>query len=146
MAVKDAVYQVDNGNGFDEIHFKTKAKQVLMANGINLEDGFLNSKNSNGYSKLPNGLIIQWGVFTSNGINANAEISPTITLPINFPNRIGSVVPFVRKCVNESGATVNVEVIIKQVTIYTAGTYAIRLKAKEYVPGGVEVGYIAIGW
>lgn len=104
------------------------------------------SKNANGYSKLPNGLIIQWGVFTSNGINANAEISPTITLPINFPNRIGNVVPFVRKCVNESGATVNVEVIIKQVTIYTAGTYAIRLKAKEYVPGGVEVGYIAIGW
>ncbi|WP_268871539.1 hypothetical protein [Clostridium culturomicium] len=33
MAVKNAIYQVDNGSGFDEIHFKTKAAQVMMANG-----------------------------------------------------------------------------------------------------------------
>lgn len=37
MAVKNAVYQVDNGSGFDEIHFRTKAAMVKCNNGKDLE-------------------------------------------------------------------------------------------------------------
>lgn len=78
MAVKDAVYQVDNGNGFDEIHFKTKAAQVFMESGIDLESGFLASKSPNGYMKLPNGMIIQWG------IHGSPTTSKSIAFPIAF--------------------------------------------------------------
>lgn len=37
MAIKNAIYQVDNGNGFDEIHFKTKAEQVYCKDGKTVE-------------------------------------------------------------------------------------------------------------
>lgn len=37
MAVKNAIYQVDNGSGFDEIHFKTKASQVVCNDGKTVE-------------------------------------------------------------------------------------------------------------
>lgn len=37
MAIKNATYQVDNGNGFDEIMFKTIASQVKLKNGMDLE-------------------------------------------------------------------------------------------------------------
>ena len=40
MAVKNAVYQVDNGNEFDEIHFKTNASQVYCDNGETVEVNF----------------------------------------------------------------------------------------------------------
>lgn len=42
MAIKNAIYQVDNGADFDEIHFKTNAKQVYMSNGATVEDVVLN--------------------------------------------------------------------------------------------------------
>jgi hypothetical protein len=117
---------------------------IIEANRLLFFGGY--SINTNGYSKLPNGLILQWGVFTTPGINANAEITPTITIPIAFPNRMLIVMPYVRKSVNASGGTVNVEVAIKQVTHYTLSTFAPRLLAKAYVEGGVELGYIAIGY
>jgi hypothetical protein len=45
-------------------------------------NGFANSKSTNGYTYLPNGLIIQWG---STG-NISQATNHTITLPIAFPN------------------------------------------------------------
>ena len=45
---------------------------------------FENSKTENGYTKLPNGLIFQWGTVT--GILTNA--TSTVTLPIAFPTAI----------------------------------------------------------
>ena len=48
----------------------------LFANGLNTA--------TNGYQKLPSGLIIQWGAAAFNGANGiNGEV---ITLPIAFPN------------------------------------------------------------
>lgn len=35
--IKNAVYKVDNGTDFDEIHFKTKAAQVICSNGKTAE-------------------------------------------------------------------------------------------------------------
>ena len=46
---------------------------------------FTNSKNQNGYTKLPNGLIIQWGTFSGTS-TANKFDKISITFPIAFPN------------------------------------------------------------
>lgn len=80
---KNATYKVHNGTDFDEINFKTVASQVKMASGVDLENGFLNSKNPNGYTILPNGMILQWGSFTK-GLTAGGEDSAIITLPIQM--------------------------------------------------------------
>jgi len=45
------------------------------------------SKSTNGYTKLPNGLILQWGKYVTNSNNP-----VTITFPISFPNAVFSVV------------------------------------------------------
>ena len=84
---KNATYKVHNGTDFDEINFKTIASQVKMESGIDLESGFANNKDSTGYTKLPNGLIIQWG-----------DIKQTRPgwenfYPIQFPNACRIVVP-----------------------------------------------------
>lgn len=84
MAVeKNAIYKVHNGVDFDTINFKTIASQVKMASGVDLESGFLNSKGVTGYTKLPNGLILQWG-----WIATPSEGGYGVTLPITFPNGI----------------------------------------------------------
>jgi len=46
---------------------------------------FTCSKNQNGYTKLPNGLIIQWGK-TSLASSGSGWINWNITFPIAFPN------------------------------------------------------------
>ena len=35
--IKDAIYKVNNGTDFDTIHFETKASQVKMVDGSNVE-------------------------------------------------------------------------------------------------------------
>ena len=42
MAIKKAIYQVDNGTDFDEIHFKTSAEQVYLTSGANVNTAILN--------------------------------------------------------------------------------------------------------
>ena len=77
---KNATYKVHNGTDFDEINFKTLASQVKMASGIDLEDGFLCNKTAGaGYTKLPNGLIIQWGHITVPLAGTSLEVE------FNFP-------------------------------------------------------------
>jgi len=49
--------------------------------GRNIYNDFLNSKSTNGYTYLPNGLIFQWG-------NASVSSGATVTLPVTFPNNI----------------------------------------------------------
>lgn len=89
MAVKNAIYQVDNGNGFDEIHFRTKASQVIFSDGKTAEDkvNFIMANKSeinqtlkqiNGWEKDNNtGLVEQWGYIY--GLSSGET---TITLPI----------------------------------------------------------------
>ena len=47
---------------------------------------FSSSLQSNGYQKLPSGLIVQWGY-----ANGSASTDITVTMPITFPNRFVSV-------------------------------------------------------
>ena len=43
----------------------------------------------NGWTKLPNGLIIQWGIVTTSTVSNNR----TVTYPIPFPHKVLAVVP-----------------------------------------------------
>ena len=45
MAIKKAIYQIDNGANFDEIHFKTSAEQVYMPDGSDVKTSILSLQN-----------------------------------------------------------------------------------------------------
>jgi len=45
---------------------------------------FLSSKSTNGYTYLPNGIILQWGV----AVNVGGNSIQAVTLPITYPNAI----------------------------------------------------------
>ena len=47
-----------------------------------LSADFSSNKNTNGYQKLPSGIIIQWGRVSNNG-----DGTKTINYPIAFPNK-----------------------------------------------------------
>ena len=49
-------------------------------------NGFDNWKGQNGYTKLPNGLILQWG--TMDYTSYPGETKVDITFPITFPNNV----------------------------------------------------------
>lgn len=53
------------------------AKWIVVSSSFN---SFINSKTTNGYTYLPNGLIMQWGN------KGSFSSSTTVTLPITFPN------------------------------------------------------------
>lgn len=59
---------------------------VSLATTLNLAD-FANSKNENGYQRLPNGLILQWGITLS--IRDEQEL--VTSFPITFPTACLSV-------------------------------------------------------
>ena len=48
----------------------------------------------NGYSKLPNGLIIQWGTWVRTATETNNSVTYTITFPTSFPNTCLQIVPY----------------------------------------------------
>lgn len=127
--------------------FKTTGGTIegaLKVVGLLTLEGYSTSA-TGGYTKLPNGFMLQWGDFTTAGINANSEINPQRVFPVAFPSTTLIVAPFVKKCVSDLGATLNAEVVIKAVTINNKSAFQTKIKAKEYVSGGVVVGYIALG-
>lgn len=97
MAVKNAIYQVDNGSGFDEIHFKTKAAQVLCENGNDVEVEISNNKVLRGvdgdyrWVKLPDGTLIQNRKISAN-VNINTAWGTGFTGVI--PNNYGWPIAF----------------------------------------------------
>jgi hypothetical protein len=62
----------------------TAAKWIVVAQHLNYD--FLATKSSDGYTYLPNGLIIQWGFPTTSSQTHNSQT--TITFPIAFPNAV----------------------------------------------------------
>ncbi len=49
---------------------------------LSMGSGFTSSKTTNGYTYLPNGILLQWGYASS----VTEDVVSTITLPITFPN------------------------------------------------------------
>lgn len=62
------------------------------------KDIYLNgvSKNTNGYTKLPNGIIMQWG---ENVSIMQGQESKTISFPITFPNHCLGTLSFIKEVV-----------------------------------------------
>ena len=54
------------------------------------------SKNTNGYTKLPNGMIMQWG---ENVSIMRGEESKTISFPITFPNHCLGTLSFIKEVI-----------------------------------------------
>lgn len=71
------------------VYSSTLSKWIVVS--LNYKSAFLNSKATSGYTYLPNGLILQWGLGSSNSIGANASRADTLTFPITFPNAIFGV-------------------------------------------------------
>jgi hypothetical protein len=65
--------------------------------------GFTASLSSNGYQKLPSGVIMQWGTFTSDA-SITLGSPQVITLPIKFPTSI-----FHASSIPDGAATVSPE-------------------------------------
>ena len=53
-----------------------------------------NSKNTNGYTRLPNGLIMQWGKWVKTATETSSSYTYTINFPTSFPNACLMVVPY----------------------------------------------------
>jgi hypothetical protein len=116
--------------------YTTNAEMVdYVASQIPVID-FTNSKTTNGYQKLPNGLILQWGKYNSNV----SESDYSITFPIVFPTA----------CLNITGNVINTVGsgdynTWVQVRSITATTAVIRIQAAESV-GGNGFYWFAIGY
>jgi len=59
------------------------SKWIVISSSFN---NFVNSKATNGYTYLPNGLVMQWGLQSSVGSSGS-----TVTFPVAFPNALLSV-------------------------------------------------------
>lgn len=144
---KNATYKVHNGTDYDEINFKTIASQVKMLSGVDLESGFSNNKDTNGYTKLPSGLIIQWGTLWTSGITAGSSVSGAITLPIRFPNKGLSLVVSAELARDPSGNNIYTAKFYPAGCYFTTpGTFDYKVQGIDYISGSAVCNYIAIGY
>lgn len=134
--VKNGIYQVDNGVDFDEIHFRTNENMI-----INQSQSLAGS----GYRKLPGGLIIQWGRVNVPAGEYNGYTGTFATLPISFPNEI------LNASATLSHSVESEKYIIKELSIaadaVTNKNLAFRYShTGNFILGGIQINYIAIGW
>lgn len=124
-------YKVANAVATDEAVNKGQLDDAL-ANLGNLSI-FLNSKNPNGYQKLPSGLIIQWG---TNGSNVSSGVGIVKTFPVTFPNAVFSCVLQYADAVTPSTKAL--------INIYSLTTSAVLYNLSESGSRGIY--FIAIGY
>lgn len=110
---KKATYKVDNGTDFDEIHFKTSAEQVYLADGTNLQKvvpSLCSTTKSNiaiagslafasGYTNAihlsKDGIVtinfgVRYHIANSNGLVTGQTL---FTLPTNLRPKQGVIIP-----------------------------------------------------
>lgn len=75
---------------------------------------FANSISSNGYQKLPGGLIIQWGSFTS-----NTDDTQTISFPLTFPTACYAVTSTISGIIGISSTS---QFTVNRIDAYYAGS------------------------
>ena len=106
----------------------------LNVGGTIAGGGFANSLATNGYQKLPGGMIMQWGTVTASGD------STTVTFPIPFPTECFGVFP--AQYTADGGSNVNVQAD----TYRGAGpktTFNLYAKGTERAQ---PIGWFAIGY
>jgi hypothetical protein len=67
----------------------TQAAILAALQGAGLSGGFTQSFDTNGWCRMPNGLIVQWGRVVGGG---GEGTGPNVTFPIAFPNNCVGVV------------------------------------------------------
>lgn len=82
--VSAAAFDYSNSATYDRISLAVAAR----ATGLFTGSGKV-SLGTSGYQKLPSGLILQWGVYTSDLVSSGSPVS--ITLPLAFPTAAVSV-------------------------------------------------------
>ena len=94
---------------------------------------YTNSKSANGYTYLPNGVLIQWGTFATSGTTY------TLTYPIAFPSACTFVLP-IRYAAGDTGGVVDIALV--------AGASAtLGLSSQVFsTVSGWSVYWIAIGY
>jgi len=87
---------------------------------------FIANKSTNGYQKLPSGLIIQWGKvqIKNSSSDADSTVSANVTFPISFPNTLLNV--FVSS--QENG---HMEASEHVLTVVSASSSAAKLLAER---------------
>jgi hypothetical protein len=95
---------------------------------------FPNSKTSNGYQKLPNGLIIQWGV--------SGTLSPSGSVTVTFPIAFPSGASIVTGCLQGSAYSYTHSAIFASIISATQVTFT---EGSGGGAGGAGVMWIAIG-
>lgn len=103
------------------------AAAALAFSGIN------QSLATNGYQKLPSGLIIQWGASTPSGGNQS------ISLPISFPNSFLAVVP--QMADTNTSAYAYVSGTKTSVSAFTLVTRNSAGTATAYLTNWIAIGY-----
>ena len=103
-------------------------------------DEFVFNKNTNGYTKLPNGLILQWGLFAS-GIPAISTYYD-VFFPISYPNACFNV------SLTASGrdSNGNARSISTRVNSLKNNSVQLRLRANESDLSDSSIYWIAIGY
>ena len=128
----------------DDLTTGGSTKLLSAEQGKVLNDRFVNDflslKSENGYQKLPNGLIIQWG----GGINQNAsDYAQTNAQTINFP------IAFPNTCLNLSVSTYSTEVSLDamyQITGISKTNFKTHLNTLNNGGGQGKPYFFALGY
>jgi len=103
---------------------------------------FTCSKSTNGYTKLPNGLILQWGKSTANVSGTGWVYNVSVTFPVQFPNEVFSVVMF-----RDNGNTADIDVYDRRMhNIATSSFHYDFFVRTVGVSGTVNWYWLAIGY
>jgi hypothetical protein len=135
---------IDNNGGNTSIPLRVGDTAVLESNGSSLwrvvggsaslrnSSDFGSSKSTNGYQKLPSGIIIQWG-----SISTSATAPVTVTLPISFPNNPLSVVS---SCIDVNAP------VFSQATCPSLSTISVSAWLNNGTRSTTPVSWVAIGY
>ena len=154
--IKSDIEKINEAIAADKASFETKKKDFdgkysgitellnkaksIVDEKIVLKTDFEVSKQENGYAKLPNGLIIQWGK-TGKYPPAFTKIKEIQLFPIAFPNKCLSITSHINDhAINDRGASDEVQnrnIYVKTNYITNAG-----FMFTMHTPGGTE----AFGW
>jgi len=107
------------------------------------------SKSSNGYQKLPSGLIIQWGVST-NSTQGESVSNVNITFPIAFPNQLLQITASVSIFAQDLGSDISLRntsstIIFGGLNNYISGITASMVNFTEIANSKI-IRWIAIGY
>ncbi len=94
---------------------------------------FTCSKNTNGYTKLPNGLIIQWQTFTS-----TSDTDENFTFALAFPNECFKV--FITNIRNSGTAEIGMAYGVKEMT-----RTGFTVDRDDNIDGNLDFAVLAIG-